>query len=519
MTTPAPTGRLLPFRPLAEEVPSTAPTDGTDPLALGRGLRHHRRARGLTLAALAERVGLSASALSLVENGKREPRLSVLSELASALGMPVADLLAPAPPSRRTALEVKWERVQRSAGFEALGIPRVRMGPGLPDEALEALVGMYESLQAAQEQRAATPEYARSANAELRRRMRAVDNYFPELERRAEELLRAIGYRSGPVTRAEVERLAAHVGYRLVHTGQLPSSTRTVTDLANRVVYLPQPGPGSRDGRALALQAIGHVVLGHEPPRDYAEFLAQRVEINYFAAAVLLPERTVVPQLRAAKKERDISVEDLRDAYAVSYETAAHRFTNLATQHLEVPVHFMRISADGVIYKAYENDGVRFPMDSTGAIEGARVCRFWTARQVFERSDDVSYEQYTDTRSGSYWCTALTERTAAGRFSVSVGVPYAQARWMRGRDTTARARSGCPDPSCCTQPPADLRRDWEGRVWPSARAHSHLLAVLPPGVFPGVDDTEVLQFVADHAGEAARSAQPSSEPSSRWRAE
>lgn len=40
-------------------------------------------------------------------------------------------------------------------------------------------------------------------------------------------------------------------------------------------------------------------------------------------------------------------------------------------------------------------------------------------------------------------------------------------------------------------------------MWPSARAHSHLLAVMPPGVFPGVDDREVLEFVASHAPETA----------------
>jgi hypothetical protein len=32
-------------------------------------------------------------------------------------------------------------------------------------------------------------------------------------------------------------------------------------------------------------------------------------------------------------------------------------------------------------------------------------------------------------------------------------------------------------------------------VWPSARAHSHLLAALPPGTFPGVDNTEIYQFL------------------------
>jgi hypothetical protein len=39
---------------------------------------------------------------------------------------------------------------------------------------------------------------------------------------------------------------------------------------------------------------------------------------------------------------------------------------------------------------------------------------------------------------------------------------------------------------------------WEGKVWPSARAHSHLLAALPPGTFPGVDTTDVYTFLDRH---------------------
>ncbi len=476
---------------------------GSDPVALGRRLRHHRRAAGLTLADLAERVGLSASALSLIENGKREARVSLLAPVASALGVEVGTLLQPGPPSRRAALEVSWERAQRSAGFATLGIPAVKTGPGLPDDALEALVGLHEALAEMQVQRAATPEYAREANAALRRRMRESDNYFAALEAEAGSLLEAIDHRGGAVTRAAVDRMAAHVGFTLVPVDGLPASTRTVTDLASRRIYLPHARPDGRDGRSLALQAIGHLVLQHQPPRDYAEFLAQRVEINYLAAAVLMPQSSVVPMLQSAKVARDIAIEDLRDVYAVSYETAAHRFTNLATRHLGIPVHFMRVGADGLIYKAYENDGVRFPMDASGAIDGARVCRKWTARAVFEQPPGEAYAQYTDTGNGTFWCTAMVEQTSAGRFSVSVGVPFAQVRWMRGRETTARSRSGCPDPRCCTLPPAHLQREWAGQVWPSAKAHSHLLAVLPPGVFPGVDDTEVLRFVAEHASSGA----------------
>ena len=46
------------------------------------------------------------------------------------------------------------------------------------------------------------------------------------------------------ITRAVVDRMVAHLGFRLVHTTDLPESTRTVTDLGNRIIYLPQPGAG-----------------------------------------------------------------------------------------------------------------------------------------------------------------------------------------------------------------------------------------------------------------------------------
>jgi hypothetical protein len=38
-------------------------------------------------------------------------------------------------------------------------------------------------------------------------------------------------------------------------------------------------------------------------------------------------------------------------------------------------------------------------------------------------------------------------------------------------------------------------------VRPSARAQSHLLATLPPGTYPGVDDTEVFEFLQAHDGD------------------
>ncbi|MBG6224966.1 putative transcriptional regulator/DNA-binding XRE family transcriptional regulator [Arthrobacter sp. CAN_A2] len=494
MTTPA-------WAQPTSATPPSVEGEAPDLISLGRRVRHLRKAKGLTLDDLGAAVGTVASQLSLVENGKREPKLGMLQRLAVALGVTIDELLGAEPPSRRAALEIALERAQRGPLYESLGLPKVRISSRLPLEVLESLVGLQGELERRLNEQVATPEEARRANAELRAVMRERNNYFQEIEVQAQTVLDAVGYGAGPVSQHLIADIAAHLGFSLHHVGDLPHSTRSVTDLKNRRIYLTQSQRTDHDPRSVLLQALGHYVLEHRTPENYGEFLRQRVATNYFAAALLLPERPTVEFLKRAKAAKEISVEDIRDNFAVSYETAAHRFTNLATEHLDIPTHFQKTHKSGIIYKAYENDGVTFPQDHTGAIEGQPSCRRWTSRAVFDVQDKFrAYNQYTDTPSGTYWCTARTERAASGEFSLSIGVPYSHVKWFRGRDTDIREKSFCPDESCCRQPPADLAREWAGHAWPSARAHSHLLAAMPPGAFPGVDETEVYAFLATHSG-------------------
>ena len=60
-------------------------TDGIDLVTFGQRLRHLRRMRGLTLSELGERIDRAPSVLSLIENGRREPKLSLIEQLATAL--------------------------------------------------------------------------------------------------------------------------------------------------------------------------------------------------------------------------------------------------------------------------------------------------------------------------------------------------------------------------------------------------------------------------------------------------
>ncbi len=213
-----------------------------------------------------------------------------------------------------------------------------------------------------------------------------------------------------------------------------------------------------------------------------------------------MPEAHVVPTLREAKERRTLSIEDLRDAYSVSYETAAHRFTNLATVHLGIPVHFLKVHESGTITKAYENDDVNFPTDRLGSIEGQMCCRRWTSRVVFDEHDRFNpYYQYTDTGNGTYWCTARVEQSSEGAHSVSVGVRFDDTRWFRGRDTPNRGVSRHAVETCCRRPPASLENAWRGQAWPNVRTPRTLLATLPTGSFPGVDTTELYEFLEAHA--------------------
>jgi transcriptional regulator with XRE-family HTH domain len=479
-----------------EEPRKLVQADGIDLTTFGQRLRHLRRSRGLTLSELGERVGRAPSALSLFENGRREPKLSLIEQLAAALSVPVSELLSREPPSRRAQLEIALTDAQQDPSYRRLGLPQLKIGTRVPTDVLEHLVAVAAELRTQQSKPAATPEEARAANAALREAMRERGNYFDTIEREAASALRAGGYSGGALSQGMLVSVVSHHGFAVRYVQDLPRSVRSLTDLRNRRIYVKQEPIGAHSPRAVVLQALGHFRLDHQVPRDFADFLRQRVEANYFAAAVLMPEPAAAPVLAAAKQSRDLAVEDLVDLFSVSYEMAAHRFTNLATHHLDLRCHFVKNDASGVVYKAYENDGVLFPADPSGAIEGQRLCRQWSGRQVFGAADRFSpYCQYSDTPSGTYFCVAQVDPRAERGFAITLGVPFEHSRWFRGREVTTRRRSACPDGECCSRPPAALAERWEGQAWPSARAHSHILSALPSGSFPGVDDADIYEFL------------------------
>jgi predicted transcriptional regulator len=328
--------------------------------------------------------------------------------------------------------------------------------------------------------------------------MRRRDNYFPDIEAVAHDALAAVGWdASRAVSEGTIVELARHFGFTIRRVRDLPHQSRSVTDLRHRTIFIPQRNTvPTRAARSVILETLGHFALGHEDPTDFPTYLRTRVEANYFAGAVLAPESAAVAFLGEAKARRDLSIEDLKEVFYISYEMAAHRFTNLATRHLGLPVHFLRTDEEGVIWKAYENDGIPFPTDHDGAIEGQRACQRWGARTAFgaDAVFDIHY-QYTETPAGPFWSATYVEADRQPYYAVTVGVRERDAAYFRGRTTRRRERSQCPDGPCCREPSGPLRERWAGLAWPSPRQHSHVLAAAPVGAYPGVELTEVYDFL------------------------
>ena len=471
---------------------------------LGHRIRHFRKTRDLTLAQVSEAVGKPIPYLSQLENGKVEPKFALLNSLADALGVPVAELLDATPPNRRAELELALDDAQETDQYKTLGLPRLKATAKMSDNVLEHLVTLAAQIpdHTSDSKTLRAEDRARLANTELRLEMRARNNYFGEIESVVADALNAIEYPgSGPLSERHIVELASHFGFRLERAHGMPSSARSITDQRNRIIYIPlREEVELRAARSVVLQTLGHYALDHKANHNFADYLRQRVESNYFSAATLIPQDAAVDLLRRSHGQDDISIEDLKEAFYVSYEMAAHRFTNLATEFLDLPVHFLRCSPDGVVSKAYENDGIDYPTSEDGSVEGMRVSRHWGVRQAWQAEKNfMLHYQHTVTNGGEWWCASYIEDASSNPYAVSVGTTSKLAKHFRGGDTIrkvdAKSASTAPDP--------DLISRWEDVAWPSAAQRSHVLTALPPAgrefsPFPGVDLIDVYRFLDRH---------------------
>jgi predicted transcriptional regulator len=322
---------------------------------------------------------------------------------------------------------------------------------------LAHIIGLHEALQEKSGLGAASGEEVRQANGLMVDWITDADGYLAHIEDEAAQALATSGYAGeGPFSSRNLLDLAATAGFEIHPIEDMPSFARSLIDLANHRIYIAQRNElKTRQARKAVLQTLAGLLLHHETAPDLETFLRQRVETAYFAAAVLVPEATVIPRLVAAKEVHDLNPEDVKELFYVSYEMAAWRMANLLTHHLDIPAHLVVSNENGSIVKGYSNDGAPMRRDDYGGMETQKLCQRWGSRVTFRSPDRFdTHHQYTDTPAGTFFCTTHIETGIDPLRAVTLGVPFKDARWFRGRDTENRETSTCPDPSCCRTPPA-----------------------------------------------------------------
>ncbi len=105
-----------------------------NPMTLGADLRALRKARGLTLADLADRLGRSVGWLSQVERDKSEPTIADLRGIAAKLDVSVSMLFRHAAAPAHESGYVVRKTSRRPIGVSIDGLTEELLSPDLTDD-------------------------------------------------------------------------------------------------------------------------------------------------------------------------------------------------------------------------------------------------------------------------------------------------------------------------------------------------------------------------------------------------
>jgi len=409
---------------------------------LGAKVRALRRQRNLTQAALAERLGISASYLNLIEHNRRALSASLLIRIADVLELDLK-ALSPENTARSVAdvMEVFGDPI-----FEGHDVTtaEVRDLCVSSPTAARAVVALYQSYRAAREAAdtlAATLsdgdlggiDSSHLPTEEVSDLIQRHLNHFPELEEGAEAL-----WREARLDREDLQgRLVRHlrevgVEVRIVKTAEMQGAVRRF-DPDSKVLYLSEVlRRGSRNfqiayqlGLLTQATAIDRLAADPHLTSGSARALARVALASYFAGAVLMPYRAF---LEAARSER-YDIELLGHRFRTSFEQTCHRLTTLRRPGAEaVPFHMVRVDIAGNMSKRFSGTGLRFARFS-GACPRWNVFEAFTTPGLFR----TQLSEMPDGRA-YFWVSRTVNRTGGGFhaprsvLAIAIGCEAARAK-------------------------------------------------------------------------------------------
>ncbi|MGA7124327.1 MAG: short-chain fatty acyl-CoA regulator family protein [Polyangiaceae bacterium] len=449
---------------------------------LGAKVRALRRREALTQVQMAERLGISASYLNLIESNRRPLPAALLIKLAQMFGVDLHAFGADDEARLVSDLMEAFSDVLFDA-FRLTSSDLREFAANTPQVA-QAVIALYSSYKAQREASAelasrlegdsAGVDRSRLPSEEVGDLVQKEMNYFPELEGAAEELWRKArldaealypglirwldkehgvhvrlargGAERGILRRYDVEKKV------LTLSELLPTRSRTF-QLAHQIALLTER------------QAIDRIVGDGRLTSEESKAIARVALANYFAGAVLMPYG---PFLDACRHERyDIDVVGRR--FRVGFEQVCHRFTTLRKPGAEgVPFHMIRIDIAGNISKRFSASGIHFARFS-----GA--CPRWNVFAAFMTPGMIRIQVSRFPDGSAYFCIARTILKDSGGYHAQQPVQALGlgCRLEHGREMVYSDGIDLESPKMATPVGVTCRicerNDCEQRAFPSIR--------------------------------------------------
>lgn len=391
---------------------------------LGAKVRALRRREGLTQVRMAERLGISASYLNLIEHDKRPLPAALLIKLASTFEIDLKQFSADSDASLVSDLMETFgdplfdEHNLTNADVRDL----VRQSPTIA-RAVLTLYSQYrggqQSLQTLASRMVDHADLAGVSGSalpseEVTALIQQSRNHFPELEANAERMWRSARLNPNDIFNGLVRMLEEDLGVTTkVVKSRLGGAVRRYDPKARELRLSEVMAPRTRHFQiahqiglltqsAVLDRLTAHPSLTTEDSRK----LARMVLANYFAGAILMPY-SIFHQ--AAEAER-YDVELLGHRFRTSFEQVCHRLTTLQRPgHEGVPFHLIKIDPAGNISKRFSASGIRF-----ARFGGS--CPRWNVSRAFltPRHIRIQLSQMPD--GEPYFCIAQTVERRHGGF-------------------------------------------------------------------------------------------------------
>ncbi len=391
---------------------------------LGAKLRAIRRSHHLTQRAMADRLGISASYLNLIEHDRRPLSASLLIKLGQELKVDLARF----GDQGDAGLIAELMECFGDPLFEAheLSNSEVRdLVAGGPAVA-QAVVHLYRAYRGVREQAQtlgarlsedlALPGFDRNQlpSEQVSDFIQRHHNHFPDLETAAETLWRDADLSRRDLLHGMSRYLTeVHgVDIRIVRSIEDGGAVRRF-DPHTRQMVLSESLPLSSRTFQLAYQIalLDHSELlsrlTDEPELSAPESrtLCRIALANYFAGAVLMPYQSFLDTALAERYD----IELIGNHFATNFEQVCHRLTTLSRTGAEgVPFHFVRGDIAGNISKRYSGSGIQI-----ARFGGS--CPRWNLHTSFLTPGRITVQLSRTADGQLYFCVARTvSRQARG---------------------------------------------------------------------------------------------------------